>query len=75
MAQTYHPVSFRAAKVAKLQFDGPIESRATGGTETRKTSNSNDLAIYKLKWHNEQLACVDNQIIEGDGTMTLKVPA
>jgi len=56
-------------KGAKLKFDGEIASRATGGTETRKTSNSNDLALSKLKWHNEQVMYVDKQIGEGDGTI------
>lgn len=56
-------------KGAKLQFDGSIESRATGGTETRKTSNTNDLEISKLKWSNELVMYVDKQIGEGDGTI------
>jgi len=56
-------------KGAKLQLDGSIESRATGGIETRKTSNANGLAISKLKWQNEQVMYVDKQIGEGDGTI------
>jgi hypothetical protein len=56
-------------KGAKLQFDGSIESRATGGTEIRKTSNTNDLEIAKMKWQNEQVMYVDKQIGEGDGTI------
>ena len=56
-------------KGAKLKFDGSIQSRATGGTETRKTSNTNDIEISKLQWHNEQVMYVDKQIGEGDGTI------
>jgi len=56
-------------KGAKLRFDGSIENNGTGGTEPRKTSNTNDLAISKLKWHNEQVMYVDKQIGEGDGTI------
>jgi hypothetical protein len=61
------PSAFK--KGAKLKFDGEIASRATGGTENRKTSNSNDLKISKLKWHHEQVMYVDKQIGEGDGTI------
>jgi hypothetical protein len=56
-------------KGAKLEFDGSIENRAGGGTETRKTSNVNSLEISKLKWRNEQVMYVDKQIGEGDGTI------
>lgn len=56
-------------KGVKLQFDGSVENRATGGTETRKTSNTNDVAIAKLKWHNELVMYVDKQIGEGDGSI------
>jgi hypothetical protein len=56
-------------KGMKVSFDGSIESRATGGTELRKTSNSNELQIAGLKWHNEQVMYVDKQIGEGDGTI------
>lgn len=57
------------AKGATLNLDGSIENRATGGTETRKTSDSNDLAIARLKWHDEQVMFVDKQIGEGDGSI------
>jgi hypothetical protein len=56
-------------KGARLQFDGSIESSATGGTEIRKTANTNDLEIAEMKWQNEQVMYVDKQIGEGDGTI------
>ncbi|MCR8559396.1 aspartyl protease family protein [Mucilaginibacter sp. BJC16-A38] len=56
-------------KGVKLKFDGSIANRATGGTEIRKTSNLNDLAICKLKWKDEQVMSIGKQIGEGDGTL------
>jgi hypothetical protein len=56
-------------KEVKLKFDGTIANRATGGTEIRNTSSSNDLAISKLKWKDEQVMFTGKQIGEGDGTL------
>jgi len=61
------PSAFK--KGAKLKFDGSVENRATGGTQTRETSNLNDVEISKLRWKNEQVMYVEKQIGEGDGTI------
>jgi len=56
-------------KGAHLQFDGSIANRASGGTETRKTSEYNEVEISKMKWHNEQVMYIGKQIGEGDGSI------
>lgn len=56
-------------KNAKLNFNGSIENNGTGGTETRKTSDFNDVQLSDLYWKNEFVMYVDKQIGEGDGTI------
>ncbi|MCC8426443.1 pepsin/retropepsin-like aspartic protease family protein [Mucilaginibacter sp. UR6-11] len=65
------PSAFK--KGAKLKFDGEVVNRATGGVETRRTSDFNDLEVAKLKWNNEQVMFINKQIGEGDGTIGYNV--
>lgn len=51
-------------KKVNLKFDGTMENAGFGGTNTRKTSNQNNLTINKLNWKNESVMYID---IKGDG--------
>lgn len=60
-------------KKVKLLYDGQIENAGFGGTQTRKVSNRNRLALGQMIWNDEAVMFVDNQADDADGIIGFNV--